>query len=87
MHKSIWKRIWNEHAGWCEEATRSWGGEQRHISKVISSYYIETINWRKVWRKFNKWFETFKALDSFLCVDWIEQQEKIEELVNEQINS
>ena len=37
------------------------------------------INWNEIWKDFNDWFEKNN------CSVWSEQQEKIRQLVNEQL--
>jgi hypothetical protein len=52
----------------------------------------KTINWDKLWKKFDKWQETEYnrrrcwACDAHDTVEWWEQQEKIMELVDKAIN-
>lgn len=38
------------------------------------------INWKKVWKKFDRWFDNLSCLP-----DWEEQQETIETLVNAEL--
>lgn len=37
------------------------------------------IDWKEVWKKFNRWFNRSG------CYDWDEQQIKIQQLVEEQL--
>lgn len=84
ISKAVWERIWNEHAGWCDIQTRTWLGERRHIRKIVGSYTKSCVNWRYVWRSFDTWFSKGERL---WWPNWLKQQRKIQELINEQINS